>query len=148
MRILQLARQYQIVPLGLDQWSRFPFEMIEDRLVNLRNHILFDRLLPRIVWPVIRYVESPTENAVTQWLRPVELSRRQIESGRSHRLRPSTRIRTWAIYFLTRRGGGSCTEQQAIDLWNSRSKESLVSRNFRKDRERLLANPSHSAKSG
>ena len=66
----------------------------------------------------------------------------------SRRLRPHTRTRTWAVYFLSRRGGGSLTIRQAIELWNHHMNDSLSERNFRSDRQTLLQSSSRAELSG
>jgi hypothetical protein len=136
--LLRFGMQYQIVPLSLDQWERIPLEKIDDHLVNLRNHILFDYPLPRFIWSSIRYLESPTEKAVTRWLRPIEATNLKSHKESTRRLRSRTRTRTWTVYFLSRRGGGQFTEPQAVEIWNLHNNDSLTARNFRSDRESLL----------
>lgn len=147
MEILRVAGQYQIVPLGSDLWHLFPINVLEEQLVNMRNHILFDYPIPKFIWPKVTYLESPTEHGITRWLRPVHIEGHDASQG-SRQLRPRTRVRTWAVYFLTRRGGGEHTEESAARIWNSATNDSLASRNFRSDRNRLLEAPSQSTKSG
>lgn len=140
--VLLIAQQYQIVPLGFDLWNRFAFKDIELSLVNLRNYFLFNHPIPKFIWPNIRYIESKVDKSILRWLRPdVALSDSSNSLHRSQ-IRQSTRIRTWSIYFLTKRGGGHYSEDEAIDLWNMTFDDSLVSRNFRSERLKLLAGSS------
>lgn len=145
--ILRIARQYQIVPLGSDLWSRFPLDSIEEQLVNLRNHLLFDYPIPKFIWPQVKFLESPTDEGITRWLRPVR-ARSHTQPQTSYRMRTRTRVRTWAVYFLTRRGGGEFIEERAVELWNEAMNDTLAPRNYRTNRKQLLANPSRATENG
>ncbi|HKZ54636.1 MAG TPA: hypothetical protein VJ123_04080 [Anaerolineales bacterium] len=139
-KILTLARVYQIIPMGDDQWRQFPLDRIEIQLVDLRNFLLFQFPVPALIWDNIAFIESRIPSFAARWLRPNYVSS-EILSNRRHRShypRTGTRIRTWAIYFLTRRGGGALTEASAVAAWNLEFNDTLEQRNFRSDRDRLL----------
>jgi len=139
-RVNHMARVYQIVPLGEDQWRLFSLEKIEDQLVNLRNFILFGHPTPTLVWPEIAFIESKMPHKVFRWLRPDSATAASLErrSAGTPGLRRDTRIRTWTVYFLTKRGGGSLSERAAVDTWNAYFGDQLEQRNFRAERDRLL----------
>lgn len=55
------------------------------------------------------------------------------------RIMVKTRVRTWVIYFLTKRGGGQRTEQNAVDIWNEYFPNLFVSKtNYQTNRQLLL----------
>jgi hypothetical protein len=55
------------------------------------------------------------------------------------RMTLSVRIRTWSVYYLTKRGGGECTEAEAIEQWNEVFPKYMVQEpNYRGERDRLL----------
>lgn len=64
------------------------------------------------------------------------------------RMTKETRIRTWAIYFLTKRGGGRMSEEVAVDTWNdftwSRDPEAptIFRNNYQVERNRLFSRES------
>jgi hypothetical protein len=49
-----------------------------------------------------------------------------------------SRIRTWAVYYLTQRGGGRQTEPKATGIWESAFDDPLETPNFRGERDRLF----------
>jgi len=142
--LVRAARVYQIVPVGDDLWSEFSLRQIDDQLVNLRNYVLSGKPIPSFIWSRVRYLETKMNHGVHRVLRPHAAGKSDgVTRKPTHfRLRPTTRVRTWTIYFLTRRGSGTMTEDLAVDLWNHHFKDSLESRNYRRDRYRLLAYPS------
>ena len=57
------------------------------------------------------------------------------------RMTRNVRVRTWTVYYLTRRGGGVRTEAAAIDLWRevfAPRGDSFDARNYRGERKRLF----------
>lgn len=142
--ILLTGQQYQIVPLSFDLWGNFAFKDLEFSLVNLRNYFLFDSPIPKFIWDEITYIESKVNHGVLRWLRPDPVPNGSGNSLQTKQVRPLTRIRTWAVYFLTRRGGGQFTEPEAVDLWNHHFSDNLVPRNFRSERSALISGISKS----
>ena len=50
------------------------------------------------------------------------------------------RVRTWFIHYLSRRGGGPISQQEALDRWNKRFPQYATSlRGYQIERDRLLS---------
>jgi hypothetical protein len=135
----RLARIYQIIPAMESDWTQFSIDELTLISKNLRNYLLLGHPLPSFIWPKVTYIDTKINIGVTRNLRPHKSPYKIANKKRGYqRIRPSTRIRTWSIYFLTRRGGGFETEQNAVNNWNKAFTENLEAQNYRKDRTRLF----------
>ncbi len=116
--------------------------------------IMWGQIAPVFRWDMTQLVESKKEGIV-RIIRPFKLPSGHWEDsedgGRvfvqkkpetTKRMTPTVRIRTWAIYYLTRRGGGIRTESLAVDLWNETYPVAVTVNHFRQERTRLLGSGS------
>lgn len=152
----RLARAYNLVPPKhkLDEYA--PAE-VERQFQSVVNWVIWGEVLPSFPasWEAVVLLESKTDEDVRRTIRPWPHSKRgghwrENEDGSRtwieddpdppKRMMKEVRVRTWAIYYLTRRGGGRRTEQQAVDLWNDQFPAYEVQwRNYKSERGRLFS---------
>ena len=97
--------------------------------------VIFDEPVPTFYRPITRLAE-PEVDGIAQWIfagPPLPNMTQRLQQVKKAPLSPETRIRTWAIYFLTKRGGGVLTEEEACTLLR------LPEQAYRKQRQRLFA---------
>lgn len=168
IELRRLARAYNLIPSESEMSDYTPNEvhLMYDSVVN---YVIWEHAELSFRWPKTRLRESARRDGMERTIRPykwpsgmylqdranrnwVTGAWREIESGgrifiedkpaqTKSPMSPAVRIRTWSIYYLTRRGGGERTEQAAVDLWNEVFNELSVSSpsNYRKQRTRLFA---------
>ncbi len=131
----RLARAYQLVSVT----DEFSLRETKERFQRVVTWVIWAEVVPSFLWPKTILLESKTPKRVKRTLRPHKWSEHIFPTQESG-LRLETRVRTWAIYYLTRRGGGERTEQSAVDLWNEQFPCRIVTdlRIYRSERERLL----------
>jgi hypothetical protein len=150
----RLALAYHLVPSKSDTGDWTPNE-IRQQSQSVVNWVIWGDALPSFPpsWPAAILLESKTDDGVKRSIRPWRAPRRghwrQNEDGSRtwtqddpeppKRMMKEVRVRTWAIYYLTRRGGGRRTEEKAVELWNNQFNDSVEAHNFRSERSRLFA---------
>jgi hypothetical protein len=139
--INEMAREYQILPSREDPNRRIPDYAIEVQAKDLLDYVVRGTPIPSFVLPKIGYVETRMEHGIQRILKPhaADAVGSQLRNPTHFQLRPATRVRTWTVYFLTRRGSGIKTENTAVEAWNSLFRDTLEARNYRRDRYRLFA---------
>ena len=142
--IWRLVRAYQIVPLSSSEMANFPLNKLKGQYQSALNWILHGLATPSFLYDKTVLLENPTDKKVRRVIRPHKWVPNFAQKETS-KIRVKTRIRTWVIYYLTRRGGGKKTEQSAIDLWNQEFNDTLEKRNYRTERDRLFE---HGSKKG
>lgn len=124
---------------------------ITTAIQRLASWIIFGRTVPQLRWPKTRLTESKVSEGVMRTIRPQADATGRWESlpsgGRQwiedekqrKRMGLDTRARTWAIYFLSRRGGGNLTEEVACMLWNEVFPQYAVQlRSYQRQRDSLF----------
>jgi hypothetical protein len=130
----RIARQYQQLAVCVmsDRGSRRLFRWERVRLVEQRRG---QRRLPAVrperwaTWVI------HSEGAVTH---DEGLAPGWTFAPEAWDVGAMTRIRTFTVYYLSKRGGGRLTEEQAVGVWNVEFKDVLRERTFRGERDRLL----------
>lgn len=119
----RLARYYNLVPPDheLGEYAPNQIKLQENRVVNW---VIYGNFVPLFLWQMTKLVESKVEDEDRQTIRPWKW--RNDESTSDSRLALTTRIRTWAVYYLSRRGGGNLAEPAAVELWNTKFPSSKV----------------------
>ncbi len=149
--IFRLGRAYGLIPLDSEakDYSENQKEVFHSRVFDW---VFWGQITPVFRWPMTQLIESKI-GGVTRSLRPFKLPLGYWEDlpdggkvwiaekfGNTKRITHLVRIRTWAIYYLTRRGGGNRTEQAAVKLWHQAFPQGLVDvKHFRRERDRLFA---------
>ncbi len=147
--ITRLGRAYGLIPLdGDEDYSKRQKKDFRQRVFDW---IVWGNVAPTFRWPVTQLTESRLEGIVRifrpigelpmgQW-KTLDAGGAVWEENKVENKKPMSkpvRIRTWSIYYLTRRGGGTRTEEQASSLWNQRfSMLNVSAKNFRRDRKWL-----------
>ena len=102
---------------------------------NVVRWIIFDNFTP-IFYRAVTRIAEPEVEGVTQWIfagAPTPNMSQRLHNTRKGPLSLETRIRTWAIYFQTRRGGGVLTEEEACANLN------MPEQAYRKQRQKLFS---------
>jgi hypothetical protein len=132
----RLAQTYSLVPSEVE-WDKYAPDKIKQQFQSVVNWVIWGEFVPSFPWSMTRLVESKVGRGVKRTIRSHRWGGKDLGT---HRLRLDARVRTWAIYYLTRRGGGQRTEQSAVDLWNDRFPDNQVRlENFRDERSRLFS---------
>jgi len=145
-----LGSQYNLFPQPFER-SDWGSNAIELQIRRIAACIALDTGTPDLFrWDDMLLVEHLRGRAHGPNIRPQEWARRMLASQspagvirwtpepKKYRVSDRTRIRTWTVYYLTRRGGGCRTEQAAIDIWNRVYEDTLQPQNFRAERDRML----------
>ena len=141
----QLARVYRLVPVTDQEIAQFPPTKIQDQFRAVVNWVLWEQVVPSFLYKEMLMIENRYEVGIVRIVRPYPWEGRQTLTAEDYGIRPVTRVRTWVVYYLTRRGGGRLIEPDAVGLWNREFGDSLTERNYRSERQRLF---SHLSKSG
>lgn len=112
----RLAKGFHVIPHTEEEERRFPLEEIKANFRNFINWVIWEHMTPAFLWSKTRLIEYEINGKSYRTIRPYPWSEKDPE--RTPNLKLPTRIRTWAIYYLTRRGGGVRTQQAALSLWN------------------------------
>ncbi len=125
----KLAHRFGILPADhdLDNYSKKEIKAIWDRILTW---VVFDKGVPTFCWQNYVLVESRTPRGQERMLHTQGVPKSYKKEG----IRPEIRIRTWAIYFLSKRGGGRRNasssflgfpkgDATAMGIWNSRFRE-------------------------
>ena len=143
----RLALAYNVIP-HKSEWDRYSPREIELRWKNLVNWVAWGKFVPSFRWPMTGFIENKTGD-IRLYHMPGGHWRDTDDGGRvwvedkpdsSKRMTLDVRVRTWALYFLTKRGGGRLSEPMAVDLWNTKFPQQEVAvQNYRNERQRLLS---------
>jgi hypothetical protein len=129
-----------------------PFEPftseIEDQLQRVACWALLERgCMPLFPWTMTKLEERKTGRSIERTIWPREW--RAYKDGnldaRGGRMSPTVRIRAWAVYYLSKRGGGPWTEEGAVQIWaeidddSTRSTPAVWFQNYKEQRRRLFA---------
>lgn len=135
--IRRLAYAYQLIPINEEEALKYPPTEIRKRFQIVVNWVIWGEIAPSFLWPKTILRENQTDKKIRRTIRPDKWSTHNLPTTKP-RIRVDTRIRTWTIYYLTRRGGGQRTEQSAVNLWNEEFSDTLDLRNYKSERDRLL----------
>jgi hypothetical protein len=140
----RLAEAYQLVPIRDDQIANVAPVVIREQYLSVLNWVLHGDAVPSFLHSETLLLESRPAGGVKRTIHPHKWA-----SGSARKVAPrikeTTRVRTWTVYYLTRRGGGKLTEPDAVELWNREFHDNLDVRNYRAERDRLLL---HQSKKG
>jgi hypothetical protein len=131
-----LAWEYGVAP-GHHELNEWTPSDIERRLARVAACVIYASVgAPLIPWPMARLVPRKTGRGVE---RVIRLERWPKPAPPVRRMSLDTRVTTWAVYYLSRRGGGKRIEEKAVETWNSHSiLDSLRANRFRRDRIQLF----------
>jgi hypothetical protein len=150
-----LAEAYNLVPHQFETMDWGP-NRVELQLRKIAACIASARGTPDLFrWDRFLLVERQRGKGSGPTIRPQRWARRWVpkktddaasEDGGAQRqpapeqckVHGHTRIRTWTVYYLTKRGGGHRKEQKAIDMWYDVTGDSVDPQNFRAERDRLF----------
>jgi hypothetical protein len=141
----RLARAYRLVPIIDKEAAQFPLIKIQDQFRAVVNWVMWEQVVPSFLYKEMLMIENRSGVGIVRIIRPHPWEGKQLPKTDQFGIRPETRVRTWAVYFHTKRGGGRMIEKGAIELWNREFTDTLTERNFRSERQRLF---SHISKSG
>ncbi len=152
--IIRLGRAFGLIPSSyeLDDYSS---NQTTDLHARIFNWVMWGQIAPVFRWPMTQLLENKFQGVVRlthphrlpegYWRDLLDGGRVWIEKkvGNTKRMTHSVRIRTWTVYYLTRRGGGEQTEQAAVDLWNRTFPDQspgngLAIKHFRRERRNLF----------
>jgi hypothetical protein len=132
--INRLAFRFGLLPDARERTEYAPIEL--QRLWQcIVRWVIFDDPMPRFFRPITRIAEL-REKGFPQWLhasQPLPVMTDRLSQKGKAPLMPDTRVRTWAIYYLTRRGGGDLIEEEACALMN------VPVQAYHKQRQKLFA---------
>jgi hypothetical protein len=150
----RLALAYHLVP-SKSEAGDWTSNEVRQQFQTVVNWVIWGDALPSFPpsWPAAILLESETGDGVKRSIRPWRYPRgghwRENEDGSRiwipddreppKRMMKEIRVRTWAIYYLTKRGGGRRTEEEAVELWNPKFNDNVEAHNFRSERGRLFA---------
>jgi hypothetical protein len=133
----RLIRSYCLVPAD-GELGEYPVNQVKKQYGNVRNWVLWGLYTPPFFYERTMLIENKMKDRVGRIVRPCKWPNNQPFS--KERLPLATRIRTWAIYYLTQRGGGKLKELAAVELWNDRFPERKVDPAYYEDnRTKLFA---------
>ena len=149
----RLALRYHLIPSKTER-ERWTPDDVRRQYQSVVNWVIFGEIPPLFptCWSGAIMLESTTKGGVKRnvspwplherghWRTNADGSRTWIKDGPEppKRMEKWVRIRTWTIYYLTRRGGGERSEEETVDLWNSTFNENVLVNNFRSERTRLF----------
>lgn len=152
--IKQLSEMYQLVPHRSERDQYTPIEIRTFRQ-RIMNWIIFGHYPPQFLWEITRLSESKEAHdgarsirlfqwVTVKWIPREDGGKTRVEQKpkRGKRIETETRIRTWAIYFLSKRGGGKMTVNDAVELWNKITGQLHTSSNYYSELKRLFDKPS------
>jgi hypothetical protein len=150
--------------------SAFSPAEVESRYQNAIRWILQRKVVPQFYIPRVRFIETKIGDGVKCISNPygdVSVSLLVHENGRKsfgrwiqtedgkkiweetpppkfREMETDTRVKIWAIYYLTKRGGGRLTEKGAIQMWHDEFEGGLIvtpshKKNFQRYRKRILS---------
>jgi len=140
--IKRLAKAYQLIPLSKHDETQYPSALVIKQYQSVLDWILRNEITPSFLFQNTWLIENKTDKGVQRVIRPDKWNDNIYVNFKRPKISPKTRIRTWTVYYLSKRGGGERTEQAAIDLWNQLKNDSLNKRNYLKERERLFKHES------
>ena len=141
--ILRMGQNYHILPLGLghsvEPWTP---RQVRDHVTSIVNWILRGEQRTTVppfppFWEAMVLIENDTGTSVARTVHPWE-GRPDEDSAGKRGGSKYVRMRTWAIYYLTVRGGGRRTEDKALDLWAEHFNEIVDERNYQRQRDSLF----------
>lgn len=145
----QLGKAYGLIPLE-DEIKGYFSEQLESFYNSMLNWVMWGEIPPSFRWEVTQFMENRIKDGsciISLYKSPIGYWQKQPDDssiwvqqkiGNTKRMTYSVRIRTWAIYYLTRRGGGKRTEALAISLWNKGFSDEAKENRFREERSRLF----------
>lgn len=113
----RLHRAYNLVPAD-HELGEYPLNQVKQQYGNVRNWVLWGLYAPSFFYEKTMLIENEVKDMVGRSIRPWKWPKDQQFS--KERLPLTIRIRTWAIYYLTQRGGGTLEQLAAVELWNAR----------------------------
>ncbi len=112
----RLVCSYGLVPAD-HKLGEYAPNQIKRQYDCVVSWVVWGRYVPSFLDERTLLIESEVKEESRQTLRP-----QKWISGlfSAERMPLKVRIRTWAIYYCTRRGGGSFDQLSAVELWNAR----------------------------
>lgn len=141
--ILRMGQNYHILPLGLGHSvERWTPRQVRDQVTSIVNWILRGEQRTTVppfpaFWEAMVLIENDAGTSVARTVHPWE-GRPDEDSAGKRGGSKYVRMRTWAIYYLTKRGGGRRTEDKALDLWAEHFNEIVDERNYQRQRDSLF----------
>lgn len=135
----RLAHSYHLIPTEYEK-SEFAPKVVQDQLFRIIDHVIEGKIIPFFLWPMTQLIESHSGKGVKRVICPYKLEDGSKRKSRRKPISRQVRIRTWSIYSLTKRGGGTRMERVAVDLWNKWFPQFSIAnpKNFRKERKSLF----------
>ena len=135
----RMALSYNLVPHQFEL-SAYSHQSVKEMADSVMWWVVLGEAVPSFRWEHTRLVESKIEGQLTRTIRPHEYG--NIGKPRIGNPKPAldrwTRIRTWAVYYMSRRGGGDLPEEATINCWNTKFRDGADAGNYRKERQRLF----------
>ena len=110
-----LIHAYNLVPAE-GELGDYPLNQVKQLYGNVINWVLWGLFAPSFLYEKTMLIENEVQDTAGKRMLLWEWSENQQFS--KERLPLTTRIRTWAIYYLTQRGGGVREQLSAVELWN------------------------------
>jgi hypothetical protein len=132
----RLARSYNLVPSN-HRLGEYPLNQVQQQYRSVVSWVIWGHVPPCLPDERTRLVENRVQAENRCSIRPWKWGNEEPFSANRMPLR--TRIRTWAIYFLSERGGGNLQDKVAVALWNSEFPDRAVTlEGFQDDRTKLF----------
>lgn len=132
----RLARSYGLVPSD-HQLGQYPLDQIKLQYDSVVNWVLRGESVPAFLHGKTRLIESAVQGEDRRSIRLWKWG--ASEPFSEERIALETRIRTWAVYYLTKRGGGELAPSSAAELWNAKfSGRRVELGNYEDDRGKLF----------
>lgn len=117
--LIRIAQAYHLIPITEEEADRYAPTKIREQLINALDWVIWEHAVPSFLWPANKLIENELNSEGTQTIRPFEWwDDRSIGTGQT-RLSLTTRVRTWTVYYLSKRGGGDLGQESAVELWNA-----------------------------
>ena len=113
----RLCHAYNLIPKEYEL-GEYALNQVKQQYGVVRNWVVWGHYAPSFFHERTMLIENDAKDLIERSIRPWKWPKDQQFS--KERLPLTIRIRTWAIYYLTQRGGGTLEQLSAIELWNVR----------------------------
>lgn len=112
----RLAQAYGLIPVADDEFRQYSNVELERMFYNVIGWVLWEECVPSFRWPMTELIRNKTGKGIEKIILPHRWSGDPERKPSNDWQRYDVRVRTWAIYYLSREGGGHRTQRDAIDI--------------------------------